>query len=124
MAYPVVGRCPICHEPLEVLDLHCRHCDAHISGHFSLSKFDSLTPEQLFFAETFIRCEGKINRVEEELGISYPTVRSRLAEVIEALGYKLDEETSLPPGERKEILQRLANGEIRADEAVSMLRGK
>ena len=68
MAHPVIGRCPICNDTLEVTTLHCRTCDTTIQGHFSLGRFYQLTPEQLEFAETFIRCEGKINRVEDELG--------------------------------------------------------
>ena len=61
MAHPVIGRCPICNDTLEVTALHCRTCDTTIQGHFSLGRFYQLTPEQLEFAETFIRCEGKIN---------------------------------------------------------------
>ena len=41
---------------------------------------------------TFVRNEGKINRVGEELGMSYPTVRSRLHDFIRALGYEVGEE--------------------------------
>ena len=75
------------------------------------------------FVETFIKCEGKITRVEEELGISYPTVRSRLNEVIRALGYEVREEV-VTPERRGEILERVQKGEIRAEEAVELLRGK
>ena len=44
-----------------------------------------LTPEQLKFVETFVRCEGKITRMEVEIGLSYPTIRNRLLEVIRSL---------------------------------------
>jgi hypothetical protein len=36
--------------------------------------------------EAFVRDEGKITRMEEEFSLSYPTIRSRLHEVIKALG--------------------------------------
>jgi hypothetical protein len=69
----------------------------------------------------FLRCEGKINRVQEELGISYPTVRSRLVEVIRALGYEVGEEREADEERRQEILERLARQEISSEEAFSLL---
>jgi hypothetical protein len=126
MAHPVIGRCPICNDTLEVTALHCRTCDTTIQGHFSLGRFYQLTPEQLEFAETFIRCEGKINRVEDELAISYPTVRNRLNEVIRALGYEVREESAsaLTSEQRRVILDQLAAGEITSEEAVNLLKAR
>jgi hypothetical protein len=121
MAYPVIGRCPICDQVLEVTRLYCRHCDSSVEGHFSLGRFHRLTPRQLDFVETFVRCEGKINRVEEELDVSYPTVRNRLREVIHALGYEVRDEAEQDAA-RLSVLERLASGEINSDEAVTMIR--
>ena len=124
----VIGQCPICKETLEVTRLHCPSCDTSIEGHFALGRFYQLSAEQLAFIETLVRCEGKINRVGEELGISYPTVRSRLADVIRALGYEVGQEEE-PAGpisdeERKSILEQLAQGKITSEEAVKRLRGE
>ena len=123
--YPVVGTCPVCGETLTVTRLYCRTCDTTVEGHFSLGRFYQLSPEQMAFVETFIRCEGKLTRVQEELGMSYPTVRSRLNEVIQALGYEVTEskpEVSLE--ERRAILEQLAAGEISSQEAVQLLQGE
>lgn len=124
MAYPVLGRCPVCHDVMSVTRLHCRNCDTTIEGHFSLGPLFELTPEQLAFVELFIKCEGKINKVGEELGVSYPTVRNRLNEVIEALGYEIDDhdEAPLSSDERQAILEQLASGDITSDEAVRLLK--
>ncbi|NLG52062.1 MAG: DUF2089 domain-containing protein [Chloroflexi bacterium] len=124
MAHPVVGRCPVCQEVPEVTRLHCRNCDTAIEGHFALGKFYRLTPEQLAFVETFVRCEGKLNKVEDELGVSYPTVRSRLNEVIRALGYEVREESYPSAEQRKIILDQLAAGEITSEEAIRLLKEK
>jgi len=124
MAYPVFGRCPVCGDALEVTGLHCRQCDTRIDGHFDLGRFHELTSEQLFFVETFIRCEGKINRVGEELGISYPTVRNRLVGVIRALGYEVSSDSGLSADERKAVLERLEAGEISSDDAIKLLQDK
>ena len=122
MAHPVIGRCPVCSEPLEATRLYCPRCDTTVEGHFSMGRFHRLTPEQLLFAETFIRCAGKINRVEEELGISYPTVRGRLHDLIRALGYEVGEDTTPSSRQRREILARLAEGKIDSDEAFRLLK--
>jgi hypothetical protein len=122
MAHPVIVRCPVCHEEMEVTRLHCRACDTSIEGHFSLNRFYQLTPEQLAFVELFVRCEGKLNKVEEELHISYPTVRNRLNDVIRALGYEVREEALASSEERKAILEQLATGALTSDEAIKLLK--
>lgn len=122
--YPVMKRCPVCSSDLEVTRLYCRNCDSTLEGHFELGRFYRLSPEQMEFVETFIKCEGKITRVEEELGISYPTVRSRLNEVIRALGYEVPAEELVTPERRREILEGVQKGEIKAEEAAELLRGK
>lgn len=121
---PVIGRCPICYESLTVTRLHCRNCDTSLEGHFTLGRLYQLTPEQLQFVEIFIRCEGKINRVEQEMGMSYPAVRARLSEVIRALGYEVGEpeKESLSEEERREILAQVSAGKIKAEEAIQLLR--
>ena len=125
----VIGQCPICRETLQVTRLYCPNCDTTLEGHFALGRFYQLTADQLGFVETFVRCEGKINRVGEEMGISYPTVRGRLTDVIRALGYEVgegEEEPSglVPDNVRKSILEQLAQGKITSEEAVKRLRGE
>jgi len=122
--YPVIGTCPVCGETLTVTRLYCRSCDTTVEGHFTLGRFYQLSAEQMAFVETFIRCEGKLTRVQEELRMSYPTVRSRLNQVIRALGYEVSEsKPEVSPEERRSILEQLASGEISSQEAVQLLQG-
>jgi hypothetical protein len=120
----VIGQCPICRDTLHVTRLHCRNCDTTIEGHFSLGRLYQLAPEQLAFIETFIRCEGKINRVEQEIGLSYPAVRARLTEVIQAMGYEVGPvpEQGVSEEMRRQILANLNEGKISAEEALELLR--
>jgi hypothetical protein len=122
---PVIGQCPICQDTLHVTRLQCRNCDSTIEGHFTLGRLYSLTPEQLEFIETFIRCEGKIKWVEKEMGLSYPAVRARLTDVIRAMGYETGEhdDEGVPDEVRQEILSDLSSGKLSADEALELLRG-
>jgi len=116
----VISRCPVCNSELTVARLKCDSCDTVIENNFRLSKFDYLSDEELYFTETFIRCRGNIKEVEKELGISYPTVRSKLDAVIQKLGYEAvpDEQTV----KREEILKALENGEITAEQAIAQLK--
>ncbi len=120
---PVTGQCPICGGKLYVTRLHCRSCDTRIEGHFTLGRLHQLSPEQLRFAEIFIKCEGKINRVEQEIGLSYPAVRSRLTELIQAMGYEAE-----PPGRvitaemRRQVLDDLSARKISVEEALQLLQ--
>jgi hypothetical protein len=121
--FPVIGKCPVCGDRLSVSRLHCRTCDSALEGQFSLGRFYQLSPEQLSFVETFIRCEGKLTRVQDELNMSYPTARARLTEAIRALGYEVDEEVeTISPEERKSILTQLAAGDISSEQAVELLK--
>ena len=123
--YPVIGQCPICQDNLVVTRFHCRTCDTTLDGQFELGRLYQLTPEQLSFVETFVRCEGKITRVEQELGISYPTVRGRLHDVIRALGYEVgEEEPPVDDERRRAILEELGQGRLSSQEAIKQLRGE
>lgn len=116
----VLSSCPVCNHQLVVQKLKCNHCSTTIENNFELSKFDYLTLDQLNFVETFIRCRGSIKDVEKELGISYPTVRAKLDEVIRSLGYAPRETKIERP--TKDILDALENGEISANEAIDKLK--
>ena len=122
----VLGRCPVCGDELQVTRLHCPGCHTAIEGVFSLGRFQRLSPEQLAFLEVFIKNRGVIRDVERELGISYPTVRSRLDEVIRALGLEVREEPQPDLAEeqarRRDVLQRLERGEITVEQAIKLLR--
>jgi hypothetical protein len=112
---------------LAITRLNCPSCDTSIEGRFQFSRLERLTPEQLGFVVLFVRCEGKLNWVAQELKVSYPTVRSRLDETIRAMGYEVRE---APPAEEKQraaeqrqaILDELAAGRISPTDAVRQLR--
>lgn len=119
MAYRLISRCPVCSGKLRAVKLKCSRCGTVIENEFELSKFESLGEDQVKFLETFVMCRGNIKDVEKELGISYPTVRAKLDDVISALGYVV---VKKPAVESTEIIDMLEKGEISADQAVSMMK--
>lgn len=121
----VPTRCPICGGEVTITRLYCRDCDTTIEGRFTNGPFSQLTPEQLSFVETFVRCEGKISRMEDEIGLSYPTIRGRLHEIIRALGYEpgaSEEPGGLSEADRQRILEDLDKGLISAEKAMGLLK--
>src|ERR1700693_3762803 len=84
---PLILKCPSCNGNLAVSKLHCHPCDIALEGDFTIPTLLRLNRAQLDFVEVFLKNRGIIREVERELGVSYPTVRARLDEVIQALGY-------------------------------------
>jgi hypothetical protein len=116
-----IGKCPICDTGLRVTELTCPSCSTRIVSDLETCPFCNLQPDALAFLWAFLKARGNIKEVERDLGISYPTVRKRLDELLTCLG--LESGTDGPPGHRLEIFERLRKGEISVDDAVSALGG-
>ena len=126
----VLEQCPTCGGELTITGLHCRSCHTRIESEYSTCRFCRLSQENLDFIEIFVKNRGNIREMERELEISYPTVRSRLNDVIKELGYEVEAESAASDemaAERRTILKQLNEGEISAAEAtelINQLRGK
>jgi hypothetical protein len=138
MPHDVISTCPVCAGELAVTRLHCRSCGTTLEGEFSVGRFGRLTKEQLALLESFLRSRGNLRDMERELGISYPTVRSRVEALVRALGFgpRDGDEAAADEGPasagtaattdaaaaRQEILERLARREIGAEDAAAAIR--
>jgi len=123
---PIILKCPSCDGNLTVARLDCPDCSISIEGEFTPPALLKLTGAQIDFVEVFIKKRGVIREVERELGVSYPTVRARLDEVIAALGYSTksapDISTSDDSGSRRRaVLADLKEGKLTPDEALAAL---
>jgi len=85
--YPVLSSCPVCHHELTVVKLQCENCNTALDGQFTLSKFNYLDTEKLYFIEVFVKNRGNIKAIEKEMNLSYPTIKKMLDDVIVGLGY-------------------------------------
>jgi hypothetical protein len=133
MPHDVISTCPVCASELAVTRLHCRACGTTLEGEFSVGRFGRLSKEQLALLESFLRSRGNLRDMERELGISYPTVRSRVEALVRALGFgprdgaeDADDAAATATADlataRQSILERLAKREISADEAATAIR--
>lgn len=119
MGYKLLTKCPVCNSNLKVIKLKCKHCSTVIENEFELPRLAYLTNEELNFIEVFVKCRGNIKDVEKELGISYPTVRAKLDDVIASLGYSVAKQKSI---ESNQVIDMLEKGEITADQAIKMIK--
>lgn len=122
--YPVKADCPTCGDLMHVARLECDSCGTSVEGNFFLHKLNRLPTDSIAFLESFIRNKGVIKDMEVDLGISYPTVKARLDEVVAQLGYASTRGRLRPSQEREErrnILERLRTGAISAETAADLL---
>jgi hypothetical protein len=130
---PLPRRCPLTGGEIIVTRFYCPDADISVEGRFAVEQppFAQLAPEQLKFVEIFVRNEGKLNRMEDELGLSYPTIRSRLHEIIRTLGYEPGRDepaaaptpAAAPQPDRKAVLADLDAGRISFEDAMKQLGG-
>jgi len=145
----VDGSCPVCGDDMVISRLSCWNCGSALEGSFVLrerpvesdapieyssvrgdyggetrfGRLARLDSTQLEFVEVFLRCRGIIKNVEDMLGISYPTVKTRLANVLETMGFSPEGDVAVAEQRRmrREILADLAAGRISTDEVLEIL---
>ena len=104
-------------EPLIVERVRLVDRDIAIEGSFELPALAQLPAEDQVFISAFVRCDGSIKEMERIFGISYPTVKKRLA----ALSEKLEFVEVFTLHTEDEVLTQLESGEIPAEEAIERL---
>jgi hypothetical protein len=104
-------------EPIIVERVRLAEKDIAIEGRFELPQLARMGLEDQVFITAFVRCHGSIKEMEQTFGVSYPTIKSRLTRIANALEFV---ETNPAPS-RTEILDRLKRGEITAQQAIREL---
>lgn len=112
--------CPYCQGDFTIMEVHCQECQTQIRGNFRLNRFHMMSPEDLLFIEMFLKNEGNIKLMEKDLGVSYPTVKGRLKNIITALGYRSEEESA--SSQRLVILNDLSEGKIDVKTAMKNIK--
>ena len=131
-ALRLLTRDPSSGYPLEVTRLECPETGVAIEGRFSLGWMGRLTPEQLDFVGVVLAHRANLQKVASYLGVAYNTVRSRMDEVVEALGGlpgdDADEASAeqaaarqAAAAERNRVLAQLASGEMSVEDAQASL---
>lgn len=124
---PLVTKDPVSGAELIVTRLESPDSGVVIEGEFSLGWIGRLTPEQLDFVGLLLKHRNNLQRLANELGVAYNTARSRLDDVVAALGgepgeHDVDEEPGESDDQSDEILDKLASGEIDFEKALDQLK--
>lgn len=119
-----ISTCPSCRHALDVTELSCPHCRIQIRGRFPGNPGLNLTEDQLSFLRLFVQSRGNLREIERVLGISYPTVRSKLDELVQAFENTPGENPWAgvhPPTDRRTILEDVSQGRTSLNDALELL---
>jgi hypothetical protein len=95
--------------------------DIAIEGAFAPPQLARLAGDDQVFVAAFVRSHGSIKEMEQMFGVSYPTIKARLNRIAAGLDF-IDESPAPARSEvRTEVLDRLARGEISAEDAIAAL---
>jgi len=111
-------RCPYCYGHMRVERLRCESCGTAVEAEFEASPLVNLSPAQQEFVEQFVLVSGSLKEMAERLGVSYPTVRSRLDRIIESLQEPVSEEEQ----RRAAVLTALEEKRLTPEEAAHVLK--
>jgi hypothetical protein len=70
---------------MAVTGMACDHCHISVAASFPMSRLGGLPVEHQRFIEMFVLAGGNLKEIAEQVGVSYPTIRSRLDKVIDLL---------------------------------------
>ena len=101
-------------QPIVVERVRLAEKDIAIEGQFELPQLARLAMDDQIFITAFVRSHGSIKEMERIFGVSYPTIKSRLTRIANSLEFV---ETNPTPS-KAEILARLQQGEISAEDAI------
>ncbi len=122
-----IDSCPACAGNLEIREYYCAHCDVTVRGHFTsvgTAQFSNLDSEQLAFLKLFVTSRGNMSDIERTLGVSYPTVRAKLDDLIASIeDVDVTESAPLPgPQSRSELFADVSSGKLDVDAAMQLLK--
>ncbi|ALM49946.1 hypothetical protein AMR72_14155 [Flavobacterium psychrophilum] len=84
--------CPSCSGSLHVSQLSCPSCSTQVSGNYPLPVLLRLPADEQAFILQFFLSGGSLKEIASQIGISYPTVRNRLDDLIEKVNQLSTEE--------------------------------
>ena len=116
---PVTQECPYCGDPMAVTRMACGHCGVAVDAAFPMSRLASLPVEHQRFIEMFVLAGGNLKEIAEQVGVSYPTIRSRLDKVIDALRAEIGKTRRV----QGNVLDAVDPGKTNAEAAARLIKG-
>ena len=131
--------CPLCGEAggaWRVTRFSCDGCGCALEARFAPPPLAALDADAAAFALEFLRCGGNLRDLGARLNLSYPTLRSRLDEVITRLGGPPPAASAprsaaprqIPPvpasilARKEQIVARMESGELSPAKGKALLK--
>lgn len=83
MKLPVI--CPSCENALKVSQMKCEQCETIVNGNYDLPLYLKLLREEQDFILEFFLSSGSIKEMAKQAGLSYPTMRNKMDDLIEKI---------------------------------------
>src|SRR5277367_1744414 len=112
------NECPYCGSAMAVTQMSCGPCKTSISADFPMSRLASLPVEHQRFIEMFVLASGNLKEIAEQVGVSYPTIRSRLDKLIELLRAEIAKTQRV----RGNVLDAVEPGKTNAEDAARLIK--
>ena len=110
--------CPYCEQAMAVSRMTCPGCQISVEASFPPARLGNLPEEHQRFIEIFVLASGSLKEIAEKTGVSYPTVRSRLDKVINALRVEIGR-TQETQGS---ILDAVGQGQVPDDSVAKLIK--
>jgi hypothetical protein len=117
-AKAVSNECPYCGLAMAVTQMACGGCHVTVTADFPMSRIAGLPIEHQRFIEMFLLAGGNLKEIAEQVGVSYPTIRSRLDKVIEALRTEIGKTQRV----RGSVLDAVEPSKTNAAEAARIIK--
>lgn len=118
MANRLTNECPYCQKPMRVTQMTCSECCVSLEAEFPMSRLAGLPVEHQRFIEMFVLAGGNLKEIAQQVGVSYPTIRSRLDKVISALRNEIGKTQNV----RGTVLDAVSPGKTNAKDAAQIIK--
>ncbi len=108
--------CPNCGKAMVPAVCICEKCRMRLEGEFSISPLATIPAQDQAIIIAFLRSYGSIKKIQEILGVSFPTARARLDRIIVNLN-----DVMIVPDEPESVIEQLSRGEISITQALEKL---
>jgi hypothetical protein len=119
----ILEACPTCGGPLTITEVRCDRCATEVRSQYQPCPFCRLSPEQMNFVLLFVQNRGNLSDMEKALGVSYPTIRGKLDEIVRVTtATAVAPTTSEAADRRRDILAQIAAGKLAPADGLAALR--
>lgn len=113
-----IHKCPFCEGSVRIKKVECSKCSMGFEGDFFTSPIMSLPEEYQSFIELFVLSSGSLKEMAALLGVTYPTVRIRMDNIIKALKEQMQKKEEY----KQELINKVDQGKLTPEKAAQIIK--